>query len=1397
MVSLVLFSIYPITDNHRERSSLADIENFLSLQYPDYLTLKHSINETSGIKKPVTGINGISNDWYSDALNKIRQEEYNITYSKEAEAFQSTNRANHIRFVFHNNGFIAQSRENRIPLFDINDMLIREEEKEYRHVKDWSVKLILEGIKNKKFKSESEGLHVSENKAWTENNDFRIDYTNSTEGMRQNFIIKKKLSGEDDLQLLMNVYTELTMSVNKDGVIFKSQNDGTEKMQYVSLKAWDATGKMLAAYFEERSSKQFAIRVIDKNAQYPVLVDPLSTAPDWIVTCDQQYSRYGDGLSAGDINGDGFDDVAVGAPASEPGGAVFVYFGSAIGPSIIPDQVFHGEDIGFGNRLDCKGDVNNDGYNDLIVGDPFWGGGRVFIYHGSPTGLPDSANMQVRSLFSGGSNFGYIVSSADVNGDGYSDLITNMTDEVYPPSLNVIAYVFSGSAAGITWYPDWIATVPINEYDVFNPYVSNAGDINGDGYEDVIAGLSQSNTVLIYYGSPDRQFTDSAECKITNPVYEFGHSVSGAGDVNSDGFKDVVIGSRGGAAFAFYGSQNGPSLTFDWMKSGQNNCYGYLINTAGDFNQDGFDDIVVSDCIDSVHLFFGSSSGLTDNPVELKAPCYNLSSGDINGDGISDVLSSREPRVYGFYGSVNFTPPAIAILSPSQNAINVNKTSDITVVFDQDMKASTINSSNIKVYASHSGFMNCVISYDATQRKIIINPDNDFKTGEEISVTLKSGIQNLSGTEMNPFVYQFTAASTSGTGLFTETSVIDSIGTHPICIAAGDVDSDGNVDLIIGKGNSIKIYKNNGAAHFTEFSLINENGYFRTGDVDNDGDLDILLGGNDFLKIFINDGTGMFTFSNSSVGSAGEIADLDGDGDLDIAFNGKHSAFSSYKNIVIEKNTNGIFSVDSIYNINPCYDYSGFVSYISITDFNNDGRLDVSEYEYGLTCDVLEHCYGCGYLLVLKNSLQNNFVNHTIFTSSFIWESYDIFYKCLLLSFNKDNDNDADFISPYFNLTNQSNEVFTDDDPRPEIIHNAVKGDYDGDGDIDISSNMNVYKNDGQGNFSEYVINNIHIDLPEPVSADFDNNGSLDFAAVKYNSNGVSILLNNYDCPHPVFSISGNTLILVGSSNNIFVSSTGNGYWDISNYDSAQASIPQNSNGDTVLVSAGNNVGQFVLYFRAFYDCGGDTLLSMHIYIDNPLTVEMTTFNSLISGRNVTLNWTTNSEINNSGFDIERQEVRRETQDEWIRTGFVSGNGTTTLPQNYSFTERNLSTGNYKYRLKQIDYNGSIDYFELAEEVIVGIPVKYDLSQNYPNPFNPVTTINYDLPKDGIVTIKVYDILGREMKTLINEMKTAGYHKIIFNAADFTSGIYFYRMTVGPNREAGEFIAVKKFVIMK
>lgn len=187
------------------------------------------------------------------------------------------------------------------------------------------------------------------------------------------------------------------------------------------------------------------------------------------------------------------------------------------------------------------------------------------------------------------------------------------------------------------------------------------------------------------------------------------------------------------------------------------------------------------------------------------------------------------------------------------------------------------------------------------------------------------------------------------------------------------------------------------------------------------------------------------------------------------------------------------------------------------------------------------------------------------------------------------------------------------------------------------------------------------------------------------------------------------------------------------------------------------------------------------------LPVELASFTASVNNRNVTLNWTTSTEVNNSRFDIERKLYGSE----WTTIGNVAGHGTVSTSQNYEFTDKSLPTGLYSYRLKQIDFNGNFEYYNLSSEIGIGVPTKFNLSQNYPNPFNPSTSINFDLPVDGNVSIKLYDLTGREVSTLVNEIRTAGYYTINFNGSNLSSGTYFYKL------ESGDFVSTKKMMLIK
>jgi photosystem II stability/assembly factor-like uncharacterized protein len=184
--------------------------------------------------------------------------------------------------------------------------------------------------------------------------------------------------------------------------------------------------------------------------------------------------------------------------------------------------------------------------------------------------------------------------------------------------------------------------------------------------------------------------------------------------------------------------------------------------------------------------------------------------------------------------------------------------------------------------------------------------------------------------------------------------------------------------------------------------------------------------------------------------------------------------------------------------------------------------------------------------------------------------------------------------------------------------------------------------------------------------------------------------------------------------------------------------------------------------------------------IEIALPVELTSFTCSVDKNTVYLNWETESEINNKGFDIER---KIKGTSKWQKVGFVEGKGNSNQNAEYSFTDLKLNTGKYNYRLKQIDFNGNYEYHNLSGDVSIGIPDKFSISQNYPNPFNPNTKIDYEIPVNGKVTIKIYNVLGMEIINLVDEIKNAGYYTAEFDGTKIASGVYFYRISVsGENR---------------
>lgn len=189
--------------------------------------------------------------------------------------------------------------------------------------------------------------------------------------------------------------------------------------------------------------------------------------------------------------------------------------------------------------------------------------------------------------------------------------------------------------------------------------------------------------------------------------------------------------------------------------------------------------------------------------------------------------------------------------------------------------------------------------------------------------------------------------------------------------------------------------------------------------------------------------------------------------------------------------------------------------------------------------------------------------------------------------------------------------------------------------------------------------------------------------------------------------------------------------------------------------------------------------------------VELTSFMATVLKNNVTLLWSTATETNNMGFQVERKAVGGEFQ----TVGYVNGNGTTTEKKEYAFTDAGLGAGKYTYRLRQVDFDGSSEYSSEVEADII-VPAEYSLGQNYPNPFNPSTSIEFALKADAKVTLRLFDALGQEVRTILSDNYATGNYKIDFNASSLNSGVYFYTIEAS-GVDGSKFTSTKKMILMK
>ena len=396
----------------------------------------------------------------------------------------------------------------------------------------------------------------------------------------------------------------------------------------------------------------------------------------------------------------------------------------------------------------------------------------------------------------------------------------------------------------------------------------------------------------------------------------------------------------------------------------------------------------------------------------------------------------------------------ISSVSPSQNAVSVNKSSNIAITFTQDMNPATINNANIKVFGYQTGLLPVTIDYNAAGKTANINPNQDLKAGEKISVTLTSGITTIANENITPYVYTFYVQAIGGNVIFTRTSVIDNVSNA--VIKSGDIDRDGDVDLVVNNN----IYYNNGNAGFTFSNALPVTGIPEIADFDNDGDLDVLIENSGNIYFYGNDGSGNFIQRYSFAGNLGDFGDLDGDGYLDIA------SFLTISEIGTFNNDLGLFGNGFSYNFTGNCLPGDYEDKVLIDDFNNDGKPDAFGI-HGATGGGLFNYTLCRSYDMINNQGNRIFNPENIFSGQISDFNVIIYSYRGGNSIDVNNDGYIDIISPGIQLSNNGNGAFTNTSTFTYIF--SLVSDLNGDGFMDMVAGYNsFYINDGNGNFTYF-----------------------------------------------------------------------------------------------------------------------------------------------------------------------------------------------------------------------------------------------------------------------------------------------------------------------------------------
>ncbi|MBK6914589.1 MAG: VCBS repeat-containing protein [Ignavibacteriales bacterium] len=564
-------------------------------------------------------------------------------------------------------------------------------------------------------------------------------------------------------------------------------------------------------------------------------------------------------------------------------------------------------------------------------------------------------------------------------------------------------------------------------------------------------------------------------------------------------------------------------------------------------------------------------------------------------------------------------------------------------------------------------------------------------------------------------------------------------------------------------------------------------------DLDNDGDKDALIGFKEGqLRYFENIGsvtqpnfvekTGNENpFDGFNLGSYlyPEFVDIDNDMDLDVFIGNEMDKIKYLKNvgnsnipefIIINDDENPFFYLNFLQRSTP-----------EFVDIDSDGDYDVfcgeifpgvRYYENTGTPAQPEYLdWGYPYIFITEYNTNIDFVDidKDGDYDAFIGAGHNngvLYYKNI----------GSVFFPKFVNIignANPLNEILVDNWTAPEFVD--IDGDNDDDCFVGYLSDIRYYKNISPTIISYYPPDDsIDIIRNSDLTMLFDDTINVNIGKIYLKIKSDDSVIEEIDVQSSEVTGSGTTFIIINPIKD----------------------LPANTEIYVQIDSGAFQAPEGINY------SGFSGSEYWNFSTNDIVPVELTTFTATAERNAVSLNWQTATETNNSGFEIERKQVGSPQSSvgnqDWNQIAFVPGFGTTTEPKSYSFTDENLSSGKYQYRLKQIDFDGTFEYSNTVE-VEINSPTEFSLGQNYPNPFNPTTRIKYTIPSvtlslskgDILVSLKVFDVLGNEIATLVNEPQRPGSYEVEFNSAKLSSGVYYYQI------KSGNFLDTKKMVLIR